>query len=40
MKKSWILIWLAAFAWVGFAPGPHAQSIPTEEEIIKALSPR
>ena len=40
MKTSWILIGLAAFAWVGFAPEAHAQSIPTEKEIIEALTPR
>ncbi|MDE0331884.1 MAG: OmpA family protein [Nitrospinae bacterium] len=39
MKKSWTLIGLAAFAWVGFATGVHAQSNPTEKEIIRALTP-
>ena len=40
MKKYWTLIGFAAFAWMAFAVAAHAQSIPTEKEIIKALSPR
>ena len=41
MKKSCtIVVGFAAAAWMAFAAGAHAQSIPTEKEIIKALSPR
>lgn len=40
MKTSRTLFGLAAAAWMAFAVAAHAQSIPTEKEIIKALSPR
>ena len=43
MKKSSTVVGFiaaAAAAWMAFAAGAHAQSIPTEKEIIRALSPR
>ena len=40
MKKSCTVVGLAAAAWMAFAAGAYAQSIPTEKEIIRALSPR
>ncbi|MCY4385421.1 MAG: OmpA family protein [Nitrospinae bacterium] len=40
MKTSRTLFGLSAAAWKAFAAGAHAQSIPTEKEIIRALSPR
>ncbi|MDE0035514.1 MAG: OmpA family protein [Deltaproteobacteria bacterium] len=42
MRKTFIVVALAwaAAGWMALAAGAHAQSIPTEEEIIRALSPR
>ena len=42
MSKTFTVVALAAAvgAWMAFVTGVHAQSIPTEEEIIRALSPR
>ena len=40
MKTSRTLFGLFAAAWIALAVAAHAQSIPTEKEIIKALSPR
>ncbi len=38
MNKPCTLIVIAAAAWMGFAAAVHAQSNPTEQEIIKALT--